>query len=407
MGRHGEPGNHHGVYRAKWVRLTFLAAAGLQVATIFLDFRLMPYCGTIAMAALLAMALSSLGQAPARRRTRHPAVAGLTLLTVAALLADYRTGGYGWSTEVAGGDSFSTLFGRPGSGPQAVEAVLLLAGAAALAAAVLGGAERLLRWWHIPGMLIGLVVLAAAADRAIHPRLLFSLETRIDLRLRLLVFIPAALVIAVLLLATNAALASRGALRLAGAGLLAVVALASIGFRCLAEIEPLQPHSDPFVAEIQLKTTLPAIDMQALLAAAALSRSRAVTTFSGAPPIISSQEAEAKVNQNNFPLATSVAAWSRALAPDASRESGVEAVPYPPSWTGDGTDWARSRPALKATLIAAGLLALVMSLFPIPADPGPGRIPADPGPHRSRVTRLRRFGSALRRYAASRRSGAA
>ena len=85
------------MHAATWVRLTFVAATGLQVATIFLDHRLMPYCGTVAMAALLAMALSS--PPPAIRRwTHHAALVGLVVLTVVAYLADRRTSGYGWSS---------------------------------------------------------------------------------------------------------------------------------------------------------------------------------------------------------------------------------------------------------------------------------------------------------------------
>ncbi|MEV6601883.1 hypothetical protein AB0M36_34255 [Actinoplanes sp. NPDC051346] len=73
------------------IRFAFFASAGLQTTALFLDRRLVPYCGTFAMAALLAMALSSPNPAGVRRWTRHAAIAGLSLLTLIALLSGSRT----------------------------------------------------------------------------------------------------------------------------------------------------------------------------------------------------------------------------------------------------------------------------------------------------------------------------
>ncbi|GAB1642335.1 hypothetical protein [Krasilnikovia sp. MM14-A1259] len=359
----------------RWLRLVFLVAAGLQVATIFLDDKLVPYCGTIAVAALLAMALSSPSQALKRPWTRRSALAGLTMLTVAAALSDHRTGGYGWSTDVAGGNRYSIPFGTKSHGPHAVEAVLLVAGVAALAASVLGRAERLLRWWHIPGALLGLLNIAGFVDTALHPRV-FDYQIPPDLRLRFLVLLPVGLVSAALWLAANVALASRGPLRLAGAGLLAVFALAVTGYQCLSVFEPIQARSDPVAEERRWEETWRPLDSETIKALALRRRAdsdpaflqggddsrRASATTFGAPTATSSEEFEAERLKHLGPRSPEEAR-SQALAEDAHRESGIVAVPYPPSWTGDGTDWARSRPAINATFIAAGLVALVMALF--------------------------------------------
>ncbi|MFD1374329.1 hypothetical protein [Actinoplanes sichuanensis] len=338
--------------------MTFVLAAGLQVAAVFFDYRLVPYCGAIAMSALFALAALSPAPAP-RRWTHHTALTGLALLTAAAFLADHRTGGFGWSTEVAGGDWGESRFKTPGSA-LVVEAVLVVAGAAALAAAVLGRVERLLKWRHLPGALIGLFFLALGVDVATSPPLFLGDDIPADPRIRLLVLMPVSLAIAALCVAANAALTTRGMLRPAAAGLLAIIALALIGFNCLSRIEPLQPTEDPVVAEqrrARTEETMAHIDVDALLRAADTS---------------SRVRQDAQPEQEEFgwlPPPTAPEARARALSQDVRRDSGIAAVPYPPSWSAGEADWTRARPAITTALILGGLVLLVMSLFRLPESP--------------------------------------
>jgi hypothetical protein len=109
MGPSGADRHRRWVSVLSSLRLTLLAAAGLRVAAVFLGYRLVPYRGTIAV---LAMALSSPRPAAVRRRWTHPVA--LARLTLPAGAADHRTGGYGWSTQIAGGDRYAIRFGRPG-----------------------------------------------------------------------------------------------------------------------------------------------------------------------------------------------------------------------------------------------------------------------------------------------------
>ncbi|MFI5935197.1 hypothetical protein [Actinoplanes sp. NPDC051494] len=92
------------------IACVFLTTAGLQVAGLFLDRRLIPWAGTAAIAALLAVAWMSPalpGSGP--RWSRWTALGGLALLTVTAGVVDARTDGYGWPAELTEGDAGSQL----------------------------------------------------------------------------------------------------------------------------------------------------------------------------------------------------------------------------------------------------------------------------------------------------------
>jgi hypothetical protein len=106
------------------LRAAFVSFASLQVGGLFLDHGLFPYAGTLALLALLAIAVAAPAEHSASRRF---GLAGLALITLTAALVDARTGGYGWPAEVTGG----TI-------PD--EAALLGASAALLSLAVLANA---------------------------------------------------------------------------------------------------------------------------------------------------------------------------------------------------------------------------------------------------------------------------
>ncbi|MEU4156976.1 hypothetical protein [Actinoplanes sp. NPDC026670] len=282
------------------LRLTFFVAAGLQVATIYLDHRLVPYCGTVAMAALLALAWSA--PAPAGHPwTRPAAVAGLSLLTAAAALADHRAGGYGWAMEVAAGDGLATGSGAPGTAAAAIESLLVVAGGLAVVAAVLGRPGQPVRWWHLPG-------------------------------------------------------------------LLAAMALTLTSVQFPNETEPRQARYDQAAAEQQSRLR---IDVRFSETAGLMVETVWAETRVLAPPHaiqrMTATESLAEVFRK-VPPPEPAEARSRALERDARRESGLLAVPYPPSFVEGGTDWVRAWPAIKAALLALGLFMLVMALFPLSAD---------------------------------------
>lgn len=126
----------------------FLAAAGLQVAGLYLDRQLVPYAGTLAMTALLSFALAS---PPSQHRpvlARRLGLGGLALLAITAGLVDARTGGYGWPAEIG--------TGRNGSAP--IELNILTMSMAALVAAVIGCAGRLRRRYRVFLVLFGVLM---------------------------------------------------------------------------------------------------------------------------------------------------------------------------------------------------------------------------------------------------------
>ncbi|MFI5490979.1 hypothetical protein [Actinoplanes sp. NPDC051859] len=372
-----------------WVRLIFLGAVGLQVATVFLDERLVPYCGTVAMVALLAMSMASPPPLTVRWWTPPVALTGLILLTVAAFLADHRTGGFGWTTDVADGDGDSLRFGLPGSDSHVVEAVFLVVGAAALAAAVLGRVGRLLRRQHLPGALIGVIFVAAAAVMVVKPLFADDMVSPHPL-LRALVIMPAGYVVAVSCLAANAALVSRAIPRQAAAGMLAVAALAMLGLTSLEEMDSLQPRFDRSAA-----AALEA-DAKRFVAGEPAERVFDIPPYlqkalwASEQPGLNAEESLTEFYRHLPPPSTPEEAYRRAVRIDKRRESGMVAVPHAPTWGNGDADWTRSRPALKATLIAVGLVALVSALFPA-SGAGPFRRyvtrPDRPEPHGGRDPR--------------------
>ncbi|MEV6601884.1 hypothetical protein AB0M36_34260 [Actinoplanes sp. NPDC051346] len=209
--------------------------------------------------------------------------------------------------------------------------------AAALAAAVLGRADRLLTWRHVPAGLLALFLLLRIGYQALQPPL-SEWEAPPDVRVRFMALIPIALVLAALGLAMNAGLASRGRLRSAGAGLAVVMALTLFSLTEVANNEMLKPRFDA-AAQHEWETTIHVPRLQL---------TDVTYVAPGTPNLFHS------------------------LPPKPVRDTSIDAVAAPPSgltspWEGT-IDWQRSRPALVAALILAGLAALVTSLFRVGRD---------------------------------------
>jgi hypothetical protein len=341
------------VHQANRLRLTFLVATGFQVAAVYAGFPLAPYAGTVAMAALLALALTA--PRPATRTWTHVAAAvGLTLLTMAALLVDQRTGGFGWPMELGGGEFARIRFDDDGGVRLVAEAVLLVVGAGALAAAVLGRVEGLFRRRILPGVVVGLVALAVAVDEVLYPESIFGSPIATDTGLRLRVLMPAAVVIAVLWLAAYAALTPRVPLLPAAAGMLVVAALAWTGFAGLSGMDSLR------VPEVPAEETVAYEDRFRLepRIPGSVVRIEAYTR-SGEQPRPRAEDAGVLVDVSAVDEAvwwTSVDGWRAGIGP----------VPLPREGERSRVD---ARGAVGTTLVAAGLAGLVMSLFPFPYRP--------------------------------------
>ncbi|WP_143134185.1 hypothetical protein [Actinoplanes philippinensis] len=256
---------------------------------------------------------------------------------MAALLADFRTDGFGWPLWVAGGEFAWLAQGRARTS-QVVEAVLLVTAAAMLAAAVLGRVGRLVRWRNLPGAVAGVAVLVGVAVTALHPEVPLDMIAP-DIGLRLGVLMPVALGLATLCLAVGAALTSGARWRPAAVGLIAVGALAWTGFTSLSDMDPLQAQFSPAVELRWEATPLRSVEM---IWPADLN------AWGATPSVVE--------NPGSWPTIT-------------EREPDVAAVQDLRSWPDLVRDLQDGWLAIKAALIAAGLAALVMSLFPHPPRP--------------------------------------
>jgi len=332
-----------GVRTANWLLRAFVVAAAVQVSGLFLDRQLLPYSGTVALGALLAFAMASPSRPGARRWPRRAALASLALLALTAGLVDARTGGYGWPAEFAAG--------RGGSG--LVEAGLLTAATAAVAAAVLGHAGRLLRWRHIPAVLVALLVLVPFGTMALDPVTMPG-ETPPNRALRGAVLLLPTLSIVLVCLAVSAALASRRLGRWAAAGLFPILVLAAGALLATSRNDLVSARDDPAAVKAWFVPGPTQIGIDHYEVAAVRAD----------PGFLEAQvRAQADSNLNPSAIVTRP-------APPPER-SDIPAVPGTPAWPtslwqGD-IDWARSLPALWAELLLFGLVTLVTSLFR--ADP--------------------------------------
>jgi hypothetical protein len=318
--------------RVSWA---FLGVAGLHVAGLFLDRRLLPYGATLAIVMLMAVVLVRPPGTGRHRWSRRLAVAGLGLLAASAALVDTRTGG----------------FGRPDGltaerdGQALAEITLLAVSASVLAAAVLCRAGRLMRLRHLPSGVFGLIVLAILGGVALYPSVSPG-EKPPDLRLRTAVLILLAIAVILVVLAANAALFSRPGLRLAAAGLLPLLALTLSVLPMALRNDLISPQRDPDYR--------PSVTNER-------ERFYIATVEFGAAPM------------EPPPLAFPDPALTGRFPPApparvaAEEDAGIAAVPGPPDWSGSVWEgpigWSRSVPALAAAAFLLGLAAFAGSLL--------------------------------------------
>ncbi|WP_213004593.1 hypothetical protein [Paractinoplanes toevensis] len=193
---------------SRWVWL-FLASTAVLAVQVTLQRELLLFAGTLATAALLGLAV----EREAGGWPQRAGLAGLAALTLAAAAIDIDAKGFGWPIAV-------------GEHAGVVAVLLLTAGAALLAVAVLGTAAPGLRRRHLwPAALAGAVVVAVFAEFAITDR-----PGRAGIALLGLSVVALVLV----LVAANAALVTHRLGR-AGVGLLAVLAFAGGAVGAAAE----------------------------------------------------------------------------------------------------------------------------------------------------------------------------
>ncbi|MET3430527.1 hypothetical protein BJ973_009739 [Actinoplanes tereljensis] len=302
-----------------------MAVLGVQV---LLRLELLSFAGTLATAALLGLAADrDSGGWPQRA-----GLAGLTALTLAAAAVDIDAGGFGWPVAV-------------GAHAGVVAVLLLTAGAALLAVAVLGTAAPGLRRRHLwPAGLAGVVVVGVFAKFAITDR-----PGRIGTALLGLSVVALVLV----LVAANAALVTHR-LGLAGAGLLAVLAFAGGAVGAAADFgaedgtvgceRPWLGADDGVVwewcSQATLRNVTPDRDEQRSAAAVADAQQRFLHPGARNPGNPGNAGGGNIAGQGN------VAAVMVSVAPAETEAEGV--------------DWEAGDAALRLL----GLAALVMALFP-------------------------------------------
>lgn len=310
----------------------FLAVAGLHVAGLFLDRRLLPYGGTLAIVMLMMVVLVRPPGTGRHLWSRRLAVAGLGLLAASAALVDTRTGGFGRPAGLTAEQDGQAL----------VEITLLAASASVLAVAVLCQVGRLMRLRHLPSGVFGLIVLVILGGVALYPAV-SPREKPPDLGLRTAVLILLAVAVILPVLAANAALFSRPALLLATAGLVPLLALTLSVLPMALRNDLISPQHDPDYR--------PSVTTER-------AQIRIETVRIGEAPLPPSSV----VWTDRFP------AGPPARVVDAAEEDvGIAAVSGPPEWSGSIWEgpigWRRSVPALAAAAFLLGLAAFAGSLF--------------------------------------------
>ncbi|WP_203778329.1 hypothetical protein [Paractinoplanes rishiriensis] len=297
----------------RWI-LLFVTLAAVQAAQTLLHREIVPYTGTLATAALLALAAS---RHDGRRGPGRRALAGLALLTLAALAVDHENDGYGWPLEFGG-------HGSP------LPPILVVAGVLLLAVALLSRVGAVRKVLLIPaGLLAAGVVLLIAEQAGPDPAAIRWL------------LVPAVAVILVLF-AVNAALAGGRRWRPAGWGLLPVLVLALGALGAFGTAEPVtggvQVHAE--LHELRACTRLTYV--------APIGVQPTATCERAGPAYYDNSERAAS--------AVAVAVWPPAAAADP---------PPPISWDWQGDpDWSAVAAATAAAALLVGLAAFVRTLFP-------------------------------------------
>lgn len=345
----------------RWPRWAFLACAGIHVVGLFLDRRLLPYAGTLTLAALLAMALAAPVRTGDRRWPGRAVTGGLAVLAVLAGIVDARTGGYGWPAEFTRQDGPSVF----------VEAGLLTVAAMMLATAALGMVTwRRRRVWLLPlGAYAVLTVSTGVAGWLHVSRPPGSSGAPADpAALATVLALPyaAALLLAVAVFMTWAS--PRG-LRRVGVGLLPLLVMGIGAMPAVATQEALRPEVRPTpcdaTSSVWDEPVCPdggSVDHQRLIDPVPR-----LSDLMHEPYVYRSEIAVHTVE--DLPpgwVPTDLTQWAGAAAEPAPVLD-IAAVPAGPSWSGDvwaaPADWRRSQPALTAALLLLGLIALTTSLL--------------------------------------------
>jgi hypothetical protein len=294
---------------SRWVWL-FLICAGALAVQLMLRRELFPFAGTLATAALLGLAMPGAGtgsHSPVSAGANgawpcRAAIGGLVALTLAAGAVDFDAGGFGWPVAVGEHAGIAAV-------------ALLTAAVSLLAVAVLGAAApdlRLRRLW--PAAVAGLAV---AVGFAAYVNTAEPDSTGKGAALPVVALL-------LVLVAANAAFAAGRRLRLAGAGLLAVLALAVGAVSAAVELgapdRPFDCDRDPVCAE-----------------------------------------ALRQVNTGPLPPAAGEPVRGRAASVAIAV---VSVTPADRSASSVG-EWPSYLPALGGTLVLLGLGALVSALFPV------------------------------------------
>jgi hypothetical protein len=300
-----------------WVWL-FLAATAATAAQLLLVRADIPFAGTAATAALLGLAVS-------RRPAAITAWAGLAALTLAAGLVDSGRGGYGWPLSIG-----------PGAGPEVT--VLLVAGVALLAAAVLRRVARGLnrrRLW--PAAVVGALVVLRLVVYVIDPEVGWRETRPSPLALIAVLAVPVVAVILVVV-AVNAAFTAGRQARPAAVGLLAVLALANTATVAAAGLDVL--HRRPPAPD---RASIAFLELGARIDPGQVSSAWVLTDQS--PRGVTAISVDTSAVAIAGPAEAADICWC--LNP----------------WEGE-FDWLSLLPAVLASLLLLGLAALTEFLFP-------------------------------------------
>jgi len=311
------------------LRAAALALAATYLLGLYLDLTLLPWAGTLALAALTAHAWLS---AP---RWRSPLLPGLFALTGTAVLVDLRAPVPGWPLSMA--------YGAPNTAWAVVEGAVTLCAAGALAAAALktAGRPRSLRI-QVALSVVGVVVAALAVlplaalvvDRPSWVAPANALDVAVLVAPMICVTVLAAL-------AATAVTAARLWATGAGLALLAAVALAGVAERAADArfYRMMEPDGDAFLAPGLL---LPADG-------ASLHAGLAFDGFATARPAVA------------VLIGT----------PDAGLDGDAPRLWPPEAWT-LGSSWSHALPAIVAALCLIGIAAAAVPPGRHPDDLPPG-----------------------------------
>lgn len=328
----------------------------IQVAGLFLDLQLLPYAGTLALAALLGAVLARPTPAGGRPWPQRAAIAGLAALTLLAAVVDARTGGYGWPAELNRAPGLAVF----------VESGLLAVAGILLSIAALTGIRRPIRWWrYLPIAAVGLLFVIGLVDQYLRDQRFTIFEAPPDpVALAAALALPCAAVL-LLIAAVNLALTAGPGLRRTGAALLPLLVLSLGGISAVWDEDALRREPAPADCAAADPADTIAGCRNAFLEPGYRLRP-------GAPPGFTASVTAAQLSALMV-RAEQPDRRSSSTADDVPAIGDIPAVTAAPAWSADvwasRTDWDRSLPALLAAVLLLALLTLAAGFFP--DDGGP------------------------------------